>query len=156
MEAIKKFYTLMCDYDAVLERMLKLESSKIRIIASGTSAGLDNCMREEEAEMLRMRGLDVKREELLKTMHMEGKTIEEIIATPAAAQIPELQPLCMRMKERTRLLKERTKSTSNMLRSRLSVINKVISGNSGAAESYGKDGQQLAGRPLSRMKPRRI
>lgn len=158
MEMPDTFRKLMQEYDAVLDRLLSLGHRKIRIIASGESAGLDGCMREEEAEMLRMRGLDQKRQRLQKDMNLEGKSFREILEFTAAEQgpDPELQSLCTQLQEKTRLMKELSASISSMIQSRLTVVERIISEGQETAGDYGRDGKQKEPEQAPRMRPRSV
>jgi hypothetical protein len=139
MDTYEKFKNLMEEYNELLDRLLDLEEAKIKIIASGGSVGLNSCMKDEEAEMLRMKGLDRKREKLLEETNQQGKTFREIVDMQAAVQKTELQPLYIDMREKTHHLKKLTESTAGMIESRLIRVEHTIREMNGS-NTYGKDG----------------
>ena len=111
-------------------------------------------MRIEEAEMLRMRGLDRKREDLLNKMGYEGKTFRQIVESSAADQKSELQPLYTQMKEKTSRLKELSASTSRMVDSKLVRIESETNRmKGGGANAYDQKGERVPSDSRPRMKP---
>ena len=153
MENYEAFRDLMIEYDRVLDRLLVLENSKTGIISSGSTAGLDDCMRKEEAEMLRMKGLDRKREKLLKENGLEGKTFREIVDLQAAAQKSELQPLCNQMQEKTERMQKLSASISSMMEARLVSIDRAIAASQGGGNAYSRDGKRKDTEAVPRMRP---
>ena len=158
MDASKEFKSLMLEYEKLLDSLLVLEENKIRVIASGKVAGLEGCMRDEEAGMLRMKGLDSRRESLLEKMGLGGKTFRQIVESETAAQDSELQSLCARMQEKTELLKKINSSSGSMLQSRLIKVENTIANMEGRLPdlSYGRNGKMKSAEPVSKMKPRTV
>jgi len=153
MENYEAFKKIMQEYNTVLDRLLVLENSKTGIIASGKTSDLDDCMRKEEAEMLRMKGLDRKREKLLKENGLEGKTFREIVDLQAAAQKSELQPLCNQMQEKTERMQKLSASIASMMEARLVSIDRAIAGSMGEGNAYSRDGKRKDTEAAPRMRP---
>ncbi|MCI8284897.1 MAG: flagellar protein FlgN [Firmicutes bacterium] len=154
MESYNEFKKLMKEYNILLDKLLKLETEKVNIIASDNIEQLEKQMRIEEAEMLRMRGLDRKREDLLNKMGYEGKTFRQIVESSAADQKSELQPLYTQMKEKTSRLKELSASTSRMVDSKLVRIESETNRmKGGGANAYDQKGERVPSDSRPRMKP---
>lgn len=154
MESYNEFKKLMEEYTVLLDKLLRMETEKVNIIASDNIEKLEKQMRAEEAEMLRMRGLDRKRENLLSKMGYAGKTFSQIVESSAADQKSELQPLCTQMKEKTERLKELSASTSRMVESKLVRIESETSRmQGGGANAYDQKGERVPSDARPRMKP---
>jgi Fe-S oxidoreductase len=141
-----EFKALMSEYNELLDGLLQIESEKIKSIAADELDAVGQCMRKEEAEMLRIKGIDSRREKLLKEMGFEGMTFGQVTEASAAVQKKELQPLYTQMKEKTERLQALAASTKNMLESKLIKAEAVMQTAGGTA--YGKDGKVLEGGQL--------
>jgi flagellar biosynthesis/type III secretory pathway chaperone len=100
-------------------------------------------MRKEEAEMLRIKGIDKKRENLLKSIGLEGSTSTEVIEALDEDRKTELLPLFNMVREKTDKLKELSVRNKSIIESKLAKAELMVSG--AGSSAYGKDGRISGG-----------
>ncbi|MGP1442346.1 MAG: flagellar export chaperone FlgN [Anaerovoracaceae bacterium] len=141
MEAFGKFVDLMEEYDELLTELLEIEDDKIHAISHEELDLLNECIRDEEAGMLKMKGLDMRRDAITEEIGYVGKTFRQILEVVAADYRDELQPLFNSISEKTRRLKDISDSVRNMIESKM-ILNKsmIESLNNQSGGIYDKNG----------------
>lgn len=76
MEKLKKLLEESAD---LYNNFLELEYNKYDAVLKNDIESLDDIVSKEQAFYLKMRGLEQKREKLISSMSMSGKTLKEII-----------------------------------------------------------------------------
>lgn len=152
MEAFRKFRNLMEEYDELLMELLEIEEDKIMAISDENLDFLNECIRDEEAGMLKMRGLDIRRDAITKEIGYVGKTFKQILEIVAADYRDELQPLFNSISEKTRRLKELSDSIRNMLESKMMLNESMIESLNKPGNIYDKNGSLVQGSSSTREK----
>ena len=152
MEAFGKFRNLMEEYDELLMELLEIEEDKIMAISDENLDFLNECIRDEEAGMLKMRGLDITRDAITKEIGYVGKTFKHILEIVAADYRDELQPLFNSISEKTRRLKELSDSIRNMLESKMMLNESMIESLNKPGNIYDKNGSLVQGSSSTRDK----
>lgn len=152
MEAFGKFRNLMEEYDELLMELLEIEEDKIMAISDEDLDFLNECIRDEEAGMLKMRGLDIRRDAITKEIGYVGKTFKQILEIVAADYRDELQPLFNSISEKTRRLKELSDSIRNMLESKMMLNESMIESLNKPGNIYDKNGSLVQGSSGTRDK----
>lgn len=75
----KDYLDLMCQYVSFYEEFIALEKLKMDTLSHNRLDQLDQHIKEEEAFLMRAKGLDQKRESFLSVYHLKGKKMREII-----------------------------------------------------------------------------
>ena len=152
MEKFKEFRNLMEEYDALLDKLSKVENSKVQAISHDRIEELEALMRSEEAEILRMRGLDGRRKKLLDESGYSGMTFSQVVDSLEGEEHEISKALCMRMKEKTESLRGLSGSTANMIEAKLITIDELIARNNlTEGVGYGRDGTVAKGKNVSRI-----
>lgn len=152
MEAFRKFRNLMEEYDELLMELLEIEEDKIMAISDENLDFLNECIRDEEAGILKMRGLDIRRDAITKEIGYVGKTFKQILEIVAADYRDELQPLFKSISEKTRRLKELSDSIRNMLESKMMLNESMIESLNKPGNIYDKNGSLVQGSSSTRDK----
>lgn len=152
MEAFGKFRNLMEEYDELLMELLEIEEDKIMAISDENLDFLNECIRDEEAGILKMRGLDIRRDAITKEIGYVGKTFKQILEIVAADYRDELQPLFNSISEKTRRLKELSDSIRNMLESKMMLNESMIESLNKPGNIYDKNGSLVQGSSSTRDK----
>ena len=152
MEAFRKFRNLMEEYDELLMELLEIEEDKIMAISDENLDFLNECIRDEEAGILKMRGLDIRRDAITKEIGYVGKTFKQILEIVAADYRDELQPLFNSISEKTRRLKELSDSIRNMLESKMMLNESMIESLNKPGNIYDKNGSHVQGSSSTRDK----
>ena len=72
-------YQLLKEYTEIYKMFLELEYDKYEAVIEEDVIALDNIVSQEEVYYLQMKGIEHKREKLLNSLELSGKTLKEII-----------------------------------------------------------------------------
>ncbi|MBP7279057.1 MAG: flagellar export chaperone FlgN [Sedimentibacter sp.] len=72
-------YQLLKEYTEIYKMFLELEYDKYEAVIEDDVIALDNIVSQEEVYYLQMKGIEHKRENLLNSLELSGKTLKEII-----------------------------------------------------------------------------
>lgn len=122
----------------LFEEHLPLEEEKRKAASESNLAALEDCMTREQAIMLKLRGLEQKRENVLKQNGWEGKTFREIIDIAPAEKKAVYSDLYERMNTAVNMFREANESAMETVRIHLREINNAIDTKQG--NTYGQDG----------------
>ena len=78
MAAWQEYLTLLSGLTGTLEQLTKVEREKDAAAASGNLAGVEECMKREQALSLSLRGYDQKRDKLLAQLGLQGTTLSQL------------------------------------------------------------------------------
>lgn len=78
-EAFSRFYGVIDDMIDLFDDLKSFEDKKLNAVVGNDVLRLEHLMNEEQAYLLKMRGLDQKREMLQSEMGLEGKTFSQMI-----------------------------------------------------------------------------
>ena len=87
MVAWQEYLSLLSGLTGTLEQLTKVEREKDAAAASGNLAGVEACMKREQALSLSLRGYDQKRDKLLAQLGLQGTTLSQL----EDRSLPELQ-----------------------------------------------------------------
>ncbi len=79
MEQLKEIKDIMEEYIELLEALTEFEQRKFDALKAKDMEKLDTFLKEEQVHFLQLRGLDSKREKLLKEAGLEGKTYRQLL-----------------------------------------------------------------------------
>ena len=74
-----QFAQVIKEMISLFEGFLPLEQEKLKAVQENKLTVLEDCMTKEQAVVLKLRGLEKKRETVQKEMGWEGKTFREIL-----------------------------------------------------------------------------
>lgn len=70
---------IMDDYIFLMDELIRFEQDKLKAVENKEIEHLDSFLKAEQAYLLQLRGLDSKRETVMKAQGMEGMTYRQII-----------------------------------------------------------------------------
>lgn len=79
MTVIEEFHQIVIAIIKLLKTLMGIEQEKLQAITQNDLQKLDACIKEEQAQVLKLRGLDRKRDLLLVRMGYENLSFKEII-----------------------------------------------------------------------------
>lgn len=79
MTVIEEFHQIVLALIELLKTLMGIEQEKLQAITQNDLEKLDACIKEEQAQVLKLRGLDRKRDLLLVRMGYENLSFQEII-----------------------------------------------------------------------------
>jgi len=142
-----KFKKVICDLIALFEEYLPLEQKKLRAVQVDDVATVEACMTQEQALVLKLRGLDQKREKAMKELGWEGKTFSQIVEMAPEEEQQELQKLFEDLDRSMGVFKDVNDNAMTTMEVHLRDIDKVIK----IKDPEGRYGQQ--GDPLQKNRP---
>ena len=74
----KDYLALLSELEQTMESLTKLQSRKIEAVRSHDLDELNECMKQEQAVSLSLRGMEHRRDKLLKELGMSGISIREM------------------------------------------------------------------------------
>ncbi|MDD4089265.1 MAG: flagellar protein FlgN [Tissierellia bacterium] len=136
---MNNLYELLKENNEVYKMFLELEYDKYKAVIKNDVISLDNIVSQEEVYYLQMRGIEHKREKLLNSLGLSGKTLNEIIdaaddefKTNLQEQFEELNNTIKEVKKINELLK-------TIIEVRLRRINKGLSNLGENENTYSND-----------------
>ncbi|WP_027400145.1 flagellar export chaperone FlgN [Anaerovorax odorimutans] len=80
MDQFVQFKKIITEYIKILDQIIILENNKLKTIAENDVNSLDKLIKDEQVYILKLKGIDIKREKLQKEMNMEDFSFSEIIS----------------------------------------------------------------------------
>lgn len=90
---IEELIVVLKDIGGLLRQNIPLEQEKLKAVRENKVSFVEDCMLKEQAVLLKMRGLEQKREQILREAGYEGKTLREILQELSPEERNKLQPV---------------------------------------------------------------
>lgn len=123
----------MTEFISILEELIQLfdhlcevEQNKLRTVEKNRITILEDCMNEEQAAILRLRGLDVRREKCMERLGFGQKTFKEIMELVSDEERQLLSPLFSQLGDRVSRFQEFSDSAKALIEINLHHINQAI------------------------------
>ncbi|WP_349946695.1 flagellar export chaperone FlgN [Lacrimispora sp. BS-2] len=124
----------MNDFIAVIEDMIQLfqdlvsvEQVKLEAVKKNRVTYVEDCMNKEQAAILKLRGLDKKREDCQERLGMKGDTFQQILSKVSEDDgRNQLKELFDRLSRQVRLFQEISDGARAMIELNLHMIDKAI------------------------------
>ena len=84
---------VLAEITELLRQYLPLEEEKLKAVKENKVSIVEDCMLKEQALLLKMKGLDRKREDILKEKGCEGMTLKEVIHRLGEEEKRKAQPV---------------------------------------------------------------
>lgn len=140
---MEQFQKIIRDLIVLFEEHLPLEQRKLEAIQQDDVSGVEECMKQEQALTLKLKGLDRKRESIQKELGWEGKPFREIVDAVPAENRQELRKLFDQLTNIVTIFSETNKEAMTAMEVHLRDMQKVmkIKSHEGA---YDPDGNPAA------------
>lgn len=76
---LTSLHKVLTDLNKFMSELSALEQEKLNAVLKKDLNYLDECMRKQQAQVLRLRGLDITREKVSKELGLSGKKLEELL-----------------------------------------------------------------------------
>lgn len=126
---------ILQETNMLLQEMTETEQNKFDAAVKNRIFDVENCMKTEQAMIMRLRGLDKKREALQKQLGYENKTFREIIEMQPETEKETLQNMFEQMQNNLSKYHEIAKSASDILQLNLHRIDQNLERLRGMQES---------------------
>lgn len=123
---MERFQQIIKDLIKLFEESLPLEEKKLQAIQTDDVAGVEECMKQEQALTLKLRGLDQKREAAQKELGWEDKSFREIIGAAPEEKKQELSDLFDQLDKAMTIFQDTNQNAMTAMEVHLRDIQKVI------------------------------
>lgn len=123
---MERFQQIITDLIALFDEYLPLEQEKLRAVQEDDVATVEDCMRKEQAIVLKLRGLEQKREEAQQEQGWEGMTFRQIIEQVPQQKRQEFQQLFDQLETSVSVFQETNKNAMDTISVHLREIQKII------------------------------
>lgn len=143
---VKAYLTLLGELDETLDRLTEVEQAKTRAVQSDDLAGVNDCMNQEQALGLALRGFEQRRTAALAALGLEGVPLRALADRLPAEHRPEARQAVGRLQEGYRLYQAAAQVARNTLECNLHEIEKVLAdlgGERAPGPGYQREGPEL-------------
>ena len=153
MSDFNSFCQVIRDTLALFDELNDYENKKLDAIAANDVIQLDQYMNDEQAYLMKMRGLDQKREKLQKQLGVPGLTFKEIIEKFDGGDKETLAGLYDELSSKSADLKNAISATKRAIDMHLNSISALLEKIEGAEGTYDNKGEKEQKSPPERFKP---
>ncbi len=139
---MERFQKAIEETISLFDEYLPLEEKKLKAVVENDLATLEDCMTQEQAVVLKLRGLEKKREEAQKANGWEGKRFREIIDLVPEEQKAEFQRLFDDLERAVALFHSTNSSAMETMNLHLRQIDKAIQAKDPTGE-YNQEGSAV-------------
>lgn len=126
MHDFNDFKTVISDLISLIEDFNKLETEKLKAVQQNLVTFVEEAMKKEQASIMKLRGLDKKREAIQKDLGWEGLTFQQILSQVTVVEKEELQPLFEQLSNDVTQFNSTRENAQKALEINLHHINKMI------------------------------
>ena len=126
MENMDRFISLMKEMTQFFDAFQLIEKQKLEAAASNDILRLEEIMKKEQAEILVLRGLERKQQEIQAQMGCSGLTFREMIDRAPEQDRAELENLYSRLSESLDIFQKTTQSVKQAIDLNLHAIHKAL------------------------------
>lgn len=119
------------------EDLIPLEQVKLKAASRHNILEMEECMKKEQVAILRLKGMDKKREQLLGQMGVSGMSLKEIIEQASKQEKEVLEPLYQEVKKKHAEYKELSEEIATVLENNIHAVEKATG--SGAYSEQGAE-----------------
>lgn len=126
MENIDRFISLMKEMTQFFDAFQLIEKQKLESAASNDILMLEEIMKKEQAEILVLRGLERKQQDIQSQMGCSGLTFREMIDRAPEQERAELENVYSRLSESLDIFQKTTQSVKQAIDLNLHAIHKAL------------------------------
>lgn len=123
---MEQFQSVIKEMIALFNEYLPLEEKKLKAVTENDLVALEDCMTQEQAVVLKLRGLEKKREDAQHANGWEGKRFREIIGLVPEGQRAGFQQLFEELERSIGLFQSANSSAMDTININLRQIGKAI------------------------------
>lgn len=120
------FISVIEDFILLFEDLTQIEESKLEAASKNRVTYVEDCMNKEQAAILKLRGLEKKREVTQEKLGFKGYTFQQILSETTGEEQEKLKELFDTLSRRIRQFQNINESARDMIEINLHMINKAI------------------------------
>lgn len=142
MSDFSAFADLMKEFIEFFDTLIPLEQDKLDATVKNRVSLLEDYMHKEQAAVMRLRGLEQKREAEQKRLGLEGCTFRQILEKVPDMDAAMLKPLFDRLDNQVNTMQSLSRSIKDAIDVNLRVIELNLAGDSSGRVTYSATGQK--------------
>lgn len=142
MSDFSAFADLMKEFIEFFDTLIPIEQDKLTATVKNRVSLVEDYMHKEQAAVMRLKGLEQKREAEQKRLGLEGCTFRQILAKVPDTDAAILKPLFDRMDSQIRTMQSLSGSIKDAIEVNLRVIEMNLAGDSSGKATYSATGQK--------------
>lgn len=126
MHNFNDFKAVVGNLITLIREFNQLESEKLQAVQQNRVTFVEEAMKKEQVAIMKLRGLDKKREDIQKDLGWEGLTFQQILSQVTVVEKEELQPLFEQLSYNVTQFNDTRDSSQKALEISLHHINTAI------------------------------
>jgi len=126
--ALEAFGDTLEQLSDLMTSLTQMENAKAEAASSGQHGRIDGYLKQEQALILKLRGLEQRHRKQMKTLALDGLTFRQILEQADEKEEAFLSPLFGRLTEQLRLLTSSRDSANRILNVRLKEFEDALAG----------------------------
>ena len=153
-EAFNRFCNVIDDMIEIFDDLKAFEDKKLNAVIGNDVLRLEHLMNEEQAYLMKMRGLDQKREKLQEEMGLKGKNFRQIIEAAPLECREEMIGRKQALDEKNQALVAAVEKTKRSIEGHLQRLDQMMQQVQEESRGYDKSGKKEGGSSApTRFKP---
>lgn len=145
-ETLEEFAAVIRDLSATAVHIAQVEEAKAAAASQRRHELLDGYIQDEQAQILKLRGLEQRRLRLMDALGWKSLTFRQILEKAAPEQDHLLRPLFLELEQHLKRLENARKSSEQIINARLHEMNVIMARQQG--RSYDSTGSLNASSPI--------
>ena len=120
------FISVIEDLILLFKELIQVEETKLEAASKNRVTYVEDCMNKEQAAILKLRGLEKKRETIQEKLGFKGYTFQQILSETTGEEQDQLRKLFDTLSRKVRQFQDTNESARSMIEINLHMINKAI------------------------------
>lgn len=120
------FISVIEDLILLFKELIQVEETKLEAASKNRVTYVEDCMNKEQAAILKLRGLEKKRETVQEKLGFKGYTFQQILSETTGEEQDQLRKLFDTLSRQVRQFQDTNESARSMIEINLHMINKAI------------------------------
>lgn len=142
MADFSNFIKIIEEFIDFFDNLIPIEQEKLEAAIKNRVSFVEECMHKEQAAVLRLRGLEQKREREQENLGMKDYTFRQILEKVPAEVSSVLKPLFDRMSEQVTQFQSISDSAKDIIEVNLHVIQSSLAEQTPGRETYSASGKK--------------
>lgn len=137
--AFRPFIHTLEELSGIIVKLTEAENAKARTASAGEHGKMDSFLKEEQALLLRLRGLEQQRDRQASALGWNGLTFRQILEAADEDEASVLSPLFSQMEQQLKNLTDAEESSNRIISVRLREFEHIlgVNGQNGLPETGG-------------------
>lgn len=140
MKDFSQFIEVIKEFNDLFDTLIPIEQKKLDVMVKNQVSFVEECMNKEQATILRLRGLEKRREEAQKALGMEELTFRQILEKAPEDVRPVLKPLFDTLSQQVQTFQSVTTSSKDIIEVNLHNIQNSLQNASAGEQVYSPKG----------------